>query len=125
MNNINPYAERGMIRDAQLDVAVTYPNYVTFGEETELLLNVTNRGDEKFSGEITLLFEGAVPTFPLPGEACTAKLEKLPPAARSSHCVKFAVRQQSGWFNSGTIPVRVPVVTDDCAFRPQDARWNR
>jgi hypothetical protein len=107
-------------RDAQLDVAVTYPNYATFGEETELLLNVTNRGNEKFSGEVTLLFEGVIPAFPLPGEAGTAKLEQLPPGARSSHRVKFAVRQKPAWFNNGTIPVRLLVITDDCVFRPQD-----
>lgn len=106
-------------RDAKLDVAISYPVYATFEEETELLMNITNRSAEKFSGEVTLLFPGVIPTFPMPGETATAKLEKLPPGSRQSHKIKFAVRREPAWFNSGAIPIKVQVITDDCAFQTQ------
>ncbi|MFN0109848.1 MAG: hypothetical protein ACKVZH_13415 [Blastocatellia bacterium] len=105
-------------RDAKLDVTITYPMYATFGEETDLLMNITNRSDEKFTGEVTLLFEGAMSAFPVPGESATAKLEKLPPGSRHSHRVKFAVRHDPSWYNSGgVIPMRLKVITDECNFQ--------
>jgi hypothetical protein len=105
--------------DARVAVAITYPTYVTFRDDLDLVLNIANRGAEDFTGNVTIVFQGAVPAYPLPAESATAKIEKLAPGAGHSHRLKFALRQKPPWIGGGTINTLVRVATNERSFQPK------
>jgi len=108
----NPIIE---FREASLTISVTYPAYATFKDELEVAMNIANRGTEEFTGNVTLLFQGA-PAYPLPAESATAKLDKLAVGAGHSHRLKFALRQSPRWFSSQTIQTELSAQKGDRTF---------
>jgi len=77
---------------------VSHPAYIAFGDIAELDLSVTNRGNEPFTGQITLLFQGNIPIQPFPAENTTMKLEPLAAGASATQRIRFSLGQNTRWF---------------------------
>jgi len=125
-----------------LAIAITRPRHVAFGDENELLLTITNKGQDEADAMVTVVFDGSARARPMPFDAPNStiiKLEKLPREASVSHRLKFdLLAPASGAEYVGlsfgardwgmcptTPPIRMPIAPLSYANSFADAVLNR
>jgi hypothetical protein len=90
-------------KDTSMSVSITHPTYVSFGDEAEMALSVTNQGSKVFTGQITVIFKGNVGARPLPSETTAIEIKDLVAGASSANRLRFAFAMDPGWFSKETI----------------------
>jgi hypothetical protein len=83
-----------------LSVAMAYPARVAFGDEAELDLIVANLGNDSFTGNVVVSFEGA---HLLPNETGAVKVESLSSKESKTYRLKFALLPKASWWSGGAV----------------------
>lgn len=72
-----------------MTVAVAHPRHIAYGDENELLITIFNHSPAEADTTVAVVFSGTATARPLPSDATTIKLDKLPRGASVTHRLKF------------------------------------
>jgi hypothetical protein len=125
-----------------LTIAVTHPRHVAYGDENELLVTITNKGQDEADATVIVVFDGSARARPLPSDAPNStiiRLERLPREASVSHRLKFdllapasgaeyvglAFGARDWGICQATPPIRMPIAPLPYANSFADAVLNR
>jgi len=79
---------------SQLSVTLTYPRYVSIGDEGTIDLSVTNISTQAVSGTLVLAFGDSPPVRLLEDSSNTLRLENLPPGGQQTLSVRYGLALQ-------------------------------
>lgn len=86
------------IHSAPVSIMLTFPTYVSIGDEAELDITVTNVSTRTITGTVTVLFEGNAGAIPRPQQLTSVHFEDLAGGTSITQQVGFSIRQPPRFF---------------------------